>query len=166
MKKALKYIIILAVSTVLTLLYGFCIGGEYTPWLAFVILAVSTVILISFDRKPSDEKILRRIAEIIATAGIVIMLSFNFYGSFNAIVSSTVIDRYEAKALYGDTRRTDTCRVWFITPEGTEQVAINYELDLTDEELEDFPYQGGRVIIEECEGEFGAIFYRYVGPVE
>lgn len=45
MKKALKYIIILAVSTVLTLLYGFCIGGEYTTWLAFAILAVSVLIL-------------------------------------------------------------------------------------------------------------------------
>lgn len=166
MKKALKYIIILAVSTVLTLLYGFCIGGEYTTWLAFTILAVSTVILIFFDRKPSNEKIINRIAKIIATAGIVIMLSFHFYGSFNAVTSSTVIDRYEAKALHGDTKRVDTCRVWFITPEGTEQVAINYDFGFTDEELENFPYQGGRVIIEECEGTFGATFYRYVGPAE
>lgn len=166
MKKALKYIIILAVSAVLTLLYGYTVGGEYTVWLAFAVFAVSTIISAFFDRKPSNERLLWRIIEVVATAGIVIMLSFHFYGEFNAIASSTVIERFEAKALYGDTRRVDTCRVWFITPEGNEELAVNYDFGFTDEELEVFPYHGGRVIIEECEGAFGAKFYRYVGSAE
>ena len=166
MKKALKYIIVLAASAVLTLAYGFTVGGEYPVWLAFALLGVSVIILTLFDRKPTNEKLLGRIAKIIATAGIVIMLSFHFYGEFNAIVSSTVIERYEAKALHGDTRRIDTCRVWFITPEGDEKLAVNYDFGFTDEEKAVFPYQGGRVIIEECEGAFGAVFYRYVGPAE
>ena len=165
MKKALKYIIILVVSAVLTLLYGFTVGGEYPEWLAFAIFVVSTLVLIFFDRKPTNEKLLGRIAKIIATAGIVIVFSFGIYTDVNAL-SVTFVDSYEAEAISATIRRGGDGHIDFKTPDGIEKGIEFYASELSDEEIDNLPYDGGRIMVAEYEGLFGMVIYKYIGTVE
>ena len=96
MKKALKYIIILAVSAVLTLGYGFCIGGEFNLWISFTVFTVSMVILMIFDRKPTNKKFGERFFIILLTAFCVLGISIVFYNAVNES-SVTLQDTYEAE---------------------------------------------------------------------
>ncbi len=164
MKKALKYIIILAVSVVLTLLYGFTVGGEYPLWLAFAVFVISTLVLTFFERKPTNEKLLGRIAKIIATAGIVIVFSLGVYNDVNAL-SAKFIDSYEAEATEVSTFRGNG-EIYFIAPEGVEQRIEFDTFFLSEKEREKLPYYGGRIMVAEYEGLFGVTIYRYLGPAE
>lgn len=164
MKKALKYIIILAVSAVLTLLYGFTVGGEYPLWLAFAVFVISTLVLIFFDRKPTNEKLLKRIAKLLATAGIMMLFSFSVYSDVNAL-STTFVKSYEAEASYAYIRK-GFVRIYYEAPDGSEQEISCDRYDLSEEEIDRLPYYGGKIIIAEYIGLFGEIIYQYAGTAE
>lgn len=164
MKKALKYIIILAVSAVLTLLYGFTVGGEYPVWLMCAIFVISTLVLIFFERKPTDEKLIKRIAKILATAGIMIVFSLSVYSDVNAL-STTFIKSYEAEASYAYIRK-GFVHIYYEAPDGSEQEVSCDRYDLSEEEIDSLPYYGGKIIIAEYEGLFGETIYQYAGPAE
>lgn len=164
MKKALKYIIILAVSAVLTLLYGFTVGGEYPLWLAFAVFVISTLVLTFFERKPTDEKLLKRIAKLIATAVIMIVFSLSVYSDVNAL-STTFIKSYEAEASYAYIRK-GFVRIYYEAPDGSEQEISCDRYDLSEEEIDSLPYYGGKIIVAEYEGLFGETIYKYLGTAE
>lgn len=165
MKKALKYIIILAVSAVLTLAYGFTVGGEYPVWLAFAVFAASTIVLAFFDRKPSNERLLWRIVEIVATAGIVIVFSLSVYNDVNAL-STTFVKSYEAEAADAYIGRGGSVHIYYEAPDGTEKEIMFNDFELSEEEIDNLPYYGGKIIIAEYEGLFGEIIYKYLGSAE
>ena len=165
MKKALKYIIILAVSAVLTLGYGFTVGGEYPLWLAFAIFVISTLVLIFFERKPTDEKLIKRIANLLATAGIMIVFSLSVYSDVNAL-STTFIKSYEAEAADAYIGRGGIVHIYYEAPDGTENEILFNDYELSEEEIDNLPYYGGKIIIAEYEGLFGEIIYKYLGTAE
>ncbi len=165
MKKALKYIIILAVSAVLTLGYGFTVGGEYPLWLAFAVFVISTLVIIFFERKPTDEKLLKRIARLIATAGIMIVFSLSVYSDVNAL-SITFVKSYEAEASYAYINRGGYVRIYYEAPDGSEQEIRCNRYELSEEETDSLPYYGGKIIVAEYEGLFGETIYKYLGTAE
>lgn len=164
MKKALKYIIILAVPAVLTLLYGFTIGGEYPVWLAFAVFVISTLVLTFFERKPTNEKLIKRIAKLIATAVIMIVFSLSIYSDVNAL-STTFVKSYEAEASYAYIRK-GFVHIYYEAPDGSEQEISCDRYDLSEEEIDSLPYYGGKIIIAEYKGLFGEMIYQYVGSAE
>lgn len=124
MKKALKYIIILAVSTVLTLLYGFCIGGEFNLWIRFTVFAVTTILLMVFDRKSTNKKFGERLFIILLTALCVIGFLNIFYNVVNESLA-TLQDTYEAEVVHVEyisiSNSKDYTTLYFNSPDGEER---------------------------------------------
>ena len=161
MKSLWKYIVVLLVTIIFTVLHGFIVGEELTLWFGFVIFSVSTIVLVFFDRKPSAEKILGRILKIVVTATIMVGLSVGLYGMLNES-SYTFIDEYETEItdvwLHGGRIDFNDVDLFFVTPDGEEKFVTIYS--------ETPPSQGDKITIYEYEGLFWEHFYRYHGIAE
>lgn len=92
------------------------------------------------------------------------MFSLAIYNDVNTI-SSTFVDSYEAEASYAYIRK-HFGHIFFKTPDGAEQEIEFNDAELSEEEEENLPYYGEKIIVAEYEGLFGVTFYRYVGPAE
>ncbi len=161
MKNTLKYIIVLLISTVLTLLYGFCFGGEYSLPLAIAVFSVSASVLIFFDRKQANINLIERVIKIIIISVITTALTIGLYGMLNES-SYTFIDEYETEItdvwLHGGRRDYNDVDLFFVTPDGEENFVTIYSKTP--------PSQGDKIAIYEYEGLFGENFYRYHGIAE
>ena len=163
MKSVLKYIIILAVTLALTLLYGFVIGGDPELWFSIGIFIVTMVIMVLFEKK-TNKKLGVRVINVVVTT--VIMLSFSviLYDTINES-SKNHIARYEAEVIgveyYEYTTRlfsSNDVDLWFVTPNGEEHSVRMRRYDL--------PSQGDMIIIDEYKGVFGVRIYGYCGIAE
>lgn len=157
MKKALKYIIILAVSAALTLLYGFCIGGDLSLWITAVIFFGSAFTLIIFERKEKSN--LQPIVKLLKTAAIsFLMVAFSIilYGEVSSS-SQKSVGTFEATVTdVVFAYRNHSYSFSINTPDGEE-----LSIDVGSGEL--LPDRGDRVVIAEYEGLFGDAFYQYLG---
>lgn len=160
MKSYQKYIIVPIVTFILTVLYGFIVGGEMASWFAGVLFVISIIILVPFERKSSDNKLSVKILKVIVTAAIMVGLSATLYATSNQTVY-TIVNSFETEITdFGFSTRhwgheTD---VYFITPDG-EEVYVTIYQDITLE-------IGEKIIIDECRGLFRENFYRYRGTAE
>lgn len=161
MKSVLKYIIILLVTVILTLLYGFLIGGEITLLFGFVIFAISMVVLMFFERKSSLKGLIGRIVKVVAISVLSVAFSLALYATVNES-SWKLIDKYETEVLdkevLGGRHYFGEEEIFFISSDGEECSVTIYSK---------YPHSpGDKIVIDECEGLFGEIFYRYCGEAE
>lgn len=161
MKSVLKYIIILLVTVILTLLYGFLIGGEITLLFGFVVFANSMVVLIFFERKFFTKSLIGRIVKIIAVSLLMLSFSISLYNVVNES-SWKLIERYETEVLdkevIGGRNYFNEEELFFISTDGEECSVTIYSK---------YPHSpGDKIVIDECEGLFGETFYRYRGESE
>lgn len=157
MKSYQKYIIIPLVTTILTLLYGFIIGGEMAPWFAGVLFIISLIILILFERKSSENKLFGKTIKVIVMAAVMVGLSAALYGAVNQTVYTTC-NSFDAEITdfwYGSRSDTD---IYFTAPDGKETYVTVDKLGTLE--------IGDRITIDECRGFFGEEFYRYHGIAE
>lgn len=161
MKSVLKYIMILLVTVILTLLYGFLIGGEITLLFGFVIFAISMVILMFFESKLSSKGLTERIVKVVAISVLFVAFSVALYTTVNES-SWKIIERYETEVLeresIGVRRITYERELFFASSDGEEHSIIIYSKYP--------PSTGDKIVIDKCEGLFGEIFYRYCGEAE
>ena len=164
MKKALKYIIILAVSAVLSLLYGFTVGGEISLWFAGLQIASAVAIMIYFNQKIQYEPVIIKIIRPIVAAVMAFAFSIFVYTAVSSS-SMTRIDSYEAVVtdinFSGSQRDRGNAYIYFNTPDGEEEwvmVSANASLVYPDGP----PSRGDRIIIGEYKGLFGDIYLEYI----
>ena len=165
MKKALKYIIILAVSMVLSLIYGFCIGGELSLWFVILQIAVAVLIMLYFNKKSRYESIFAKTAKTIIIAVVVLVFSFVFYYGVS-MTSMTRVNMYETTVtdvtFSGSQRRQAETTIYFNTPDGEEEwllVPFNNSFLYPD----GTPSPGDVIVIGEYESLFGVIYLEYLG---
>ncbi|MEE1065846.1 MAG: hypothetical protein UH249_06925 [Acutalibacteraceae bacterium] len=160
MKSYQKYIIVPIVTFILTILYGFIIGGELALWFAGVLFIISIFILVLFERKSSDNKLFVKILKVIVTAILMVGLSATLYAALNQTVY-TIVNSFETEITdFGFSTRDwgNETDAYFITPDGEESYVTIYK----DATLE----IGEKITVDECRGFFGADFYRYRGTAE
>lgn len=134
MKKALKtalgYIIMILIpivaAVVFTLIYGFCIGGEYYIWIRFALCAAVIVLWTTLYQKSSKTKLAELAVIIVFTAMCIIGLSGVLYDRINES-SVTLQDTYETEIIavkhrgrYSGFEPTHT--IWYFnSPDGEER---------------------------------------------
>lgn len=164
MKKALKYIIVLAVSAVLTLGYGFTFGGEPSLWFIGLQIAVAVLIMVYFNKKASCLSALKKLISIAVTVVVVFVFSIVLYSGVSSS-SLTKVGEFETEVtditFSGSQRSQGNATVYFKTPEGQEDwVIVNADASFL---LPDGPpSRGDRIIIGEYEGLFGDIYLEYI----
>ena len=156
MKSYQKYIIIPLVTTILTLLYGFIIGGEMAQWFAGVLFIISLIILILFERKSSENKLFGKTIKVIVMAAVMVGLSAALYGAVNQTVYTTC-NSFDAEIVDFWCGRYDT-DLYFTAPDGKETYVTVDKLGTLE--------IGDRITIDECRGLFRENFYRYHGIAE
>ena len=157
MKSYQKYIIIPPIIFILTLLYGFIIGGELTLWFTGILFIISLVILILFERKSSECKLFGKTIKVIVMAIVMVGLAAGLYGIANQTVYTTC-NSFETEITdfgYGSRYNTD---VYFTAPDGEKTYVTLDKLGVLE--------IGDKIIIDECRGVFGENFYRYHGTAE
>ena len=157
MKSYQKYIIIPPIIFILTLLYGFIIGGELTLWFTGILFIISLIILILFERKSSECKLFGKIIKVIVMAVVMVGLAATLYGTANQSFY-TIDSSFETEITdfgYGSRYDTD---IYFTAPDGEETYVSVYELGTLE--------IGDKIIIDECRGIFDENFYLYHGTAE
>lgn len=157
MKSYQKYIIVPLITSILTLLYGFIIGGEMAPWFVGVLFIISLIILILFERKSSENKLFGKTIKVIVMAAVMVGLSATLYGAVNQTVYTTCNSFDTEITDFGYGRRFDT-DVFFTAPDGKETYVTVDKLGTLE--------IGDRITIDECRGLFRENFYRYHGIAE
>lgn len=165
MKKVLKYIIILAVSMVLTLLYGFCIGGEPSLWFVGLQIAVAVLIMIHFNKKSQYESNALKIIKTVITAVVVFVFSIVFYAGVS-MSSMTLVNTYETKVtnitFSSSQRSRGQATIYFNTPDGQEDFIL-VPADASLVYPDGPPSPGDKITIGVYEGLFGDIYMEYLG---
>lgn len=156
MKSYQKYIIVPLITSILTLLYGFIIGGEMAPWFVGVLFIISLIILILFERKSSENKLFGKTIKVIVMAAVMVVLSAALYGAVNQTVYTTC-NSFDAEIVDFWCGRYDT-DLYFTAPDGKETYVTVDKLGTLE--------IGDRITIDECRGLFKENFYRYHGIAE
>lgn len=156
MKSYQKYIIVPLITSILTLLYGFIIGGEMAPWFVGVLFIISLIILILFERKSSENKLFGKTIKVIVMAAVMVVLSAALYGAVNQTVYTTC-NSFDAEIVDFCCGRYDT-DLYFTAPDGKETYVTVDKLGTLE--------IGDRITIDECRGLFRENFYRYHGIAE
>ncbi|MBQ7043948.1 MAG: hypothetical protein IJN78_05005 [Clostridia bacterium] len=138
LKTALRYIIMILIPIVaavaFTLIYGFCIGGEYYIWIRFALWAVVAALCLTVYKKATKTNMGEVAVIIILTAVCIIGFSGVIYDRINES-SATLQDTYETEIIavkhrgrYSGFEPMQT--IWYFnSPDGEERYIKFYRYD-------------------------------------
>lgn len=138
LKTALRYIIMILIPIVaavaFTLIYGFCIGGEYYIWIRFALWAVVMALSLTVYQKTSKTNMGEVAVIVILTAVCIIGFSGVLYDRINES-SVTLQDTYETEITDIEHKRGRASfesrhTIWYFnSPDGEERYIKFYRYD-------------------------------------
>ncbi len=152
--KFLKYIIPIIFAVIITIIYGFTVGGDFKFLFGFILFSAVVCLFLFLIRNDAFLKPPNKLLKAFLTSTVALILSIYMYGCVNELYG-TLTNEFQAQAT--DVHR-DT--IYFNSPDGAECYAYkleDFKIIYNDDEVIDI---GDTVYVKEFNGLFDMPFYK------
>ena len=156
MRSFLKYGILLIVTIIIILLYGFIVGGQPSVLFFSTVFVISFSLLAIFERKYIEKSIVKKIGKPVIVSIVAVALSAYLYYSINGL-NGTLINTYDTTVTEAIYNRGGSVTVYFLDPLGEEKCAEHFDFNNLKPIVEDDAgiEQGDTIQVAEYNGLFG-----------
>ncbi len=123
-----KYCIVWIVTTTLTLIYGFIIGGELADYLLIIMFSICFSVLAILNRKQYEKNGVRKVIKTMLVSIVMVALSAYIYYGVNRL-GNTPTTTYETTVTDVFYNRGGTIDLYFNDPSGNEKYAEHFDLN-------------------------------------